>query len=78
VNFAVFPVRREFFHLRPSNQLVGLDFDSDDMVADEVAIISLGGILKMLADSTSDESFDVSRRHPAHGSGPLSLSMEQG
>jgi len=36
-----------------------LDFDSDDdMGADEVAIISWRGILEMLADGTSDESFD--------------------
>jgi hypothetical protein len=32
----------------------------------------------MLANGTSDESFDVGRRHPVHGSGPLGLSMEQG
>ena len=48
------------------------------MGADEVAILSLCGILEMLADGTSDESFDLGCRHPAHGSGPLSLSMQQG
>jgi hypothetical protein len=31
----------------------------------------------MLADGTSDESLGLGRRHPAHRSGPLSLSMEQ-
>ena len=64
--------------LQLERQLVRLDFDADDMGADEAAIVSQCGILKMLADGTRDESFDVGRRHPAHGSGPLSLSMEQG
>jgi hypothetical protein len=39
-----------------------LDFDSDDVGADEVAIIDLGRIPEMLADGTSDESFDLGRR----------------
>ncbi len=64
--------------LQLDRQLVRLDFDADDMGADEVAIIRWCGILEMLAHSTSDEGFDLGRRHPAHGSGPLRMSMEQG
>jgi hypothetical protein len=67
-----------FWRLQLDRQLVRSDFDSGDMAADEVAIVSLCGVLEMLADGTSDESFDLGRRHPAHGSGPLSLSLEQG
>ena len=47
------------------------------MGADEVSVTSLFGILEMLADGTCNQSFDLGRRNPAHGSGPLSLSMEQ-
>ena len=64
--------------LQLDRQLVGLDFDADDMGADEVAIVSLCGILKMLADGTCDESFDLGRRHPADGSGPLSCPWSRG
>jgi hypothetical protein len=39
---------------------------------------SLCGILEMLADGTSENSFDLGRRYPAHGSGTSSLSVEEG
>ena len=44
------------------------------MGADEVAILSLCGILEMLADGTSDESFDLGcrRTDPARSACPCS------
>jgi hypothetical protein len=59
-------------------QPVRLDVDADDIGADEVSVIYVRGILEMLADGPSDESFDLRRRHPTHGTGAPRLPMEQG
>src|SRR5260370_33615255 len=67
-----------FWCLQLDRQLVGSDFDSDDMGADEVAIISLCGILEMLAEGTSAEGLDLDRRHPAHRSDTPRLSVQWG
>ncbi len=66
------------WRLQFDRQLVGLDFDSDDMGVDEVAIIGLCGIPEMLTDGTSDEGFDLSRRNPAHRSDTPWLSVQEG
>jgi hypothetical protein len=55
-----------------------LHFDSDDVVADEVAIFTLCGIPKMLADGACDESLDLGRRHSAHRSDAPRLSVQKG
>src|SRR5437868_702123 len=54
--------------LQLDRQLVRLHLDSDDVVADEVAVFTFCGIPEMLADGASDESLDLGRRHPAHRS----------
>jgi hypothetical protein len=59
-------------------QLVCLDLDTDDVIADEVSVTTFCGILEMLADGASDERLDLRRRHPAHGSGTPRLPMQQG
>jgi len=67
-----------FGYLEFDRQLVRLHLDADDVGIDEVSVISLCGILEMLADGTSDESFDLGRRHPAHGSGTPGPPLEKG
>ena len=64
--------------LSSTDQLVRLDLDADDVVADEVSVITFCGILDMPADGGCDESLDLGRRHPAHRSGTPRLSVEEG
>jgi hypothetical protein len=52
-----------------------LDLHADDVVADEVSIIAFCGVLEMPADGGSDESLDLGRRHPVHGSGTFGVSV---
>ena len=49
--------------LQLDRQLVRLDLDSDDVVADEVSVITFCGILEMSTDGAPNESFDLGRRH---------------
>ena len=67
-----------FWSFELNRQLVRLRRDADDMGADQVSVISWRRILEVLADGTSDERFDLGRRHPAHGTGTPSLSMQKG
>ena len=64
--------------LQLDRQLVRLDLDSDDVVADEVAVFTFCGIPEMLADGASDERLDLSRWHPAHQSDTPRLSVQEG
>ena len=64
--------------LQLDRQLVRLDLDSDDVVADEVSVITFCGILEMSTDGAPNESFDLGRRHPANGSRTPGLSMQKG
>ena len=64
--------------LQLDRQLVRLHLDSDDVVADEVAVFTFCGIPEMLADGAFDESLDLSRGHPAHRSDTPRLSVQEG
>ena len=64
--------------LELDRQLVRLDLNADNVVADEVSVITFCGILDMLADGGCDESLDLGRRHPAHRSGTPRLSVQEG
>ena len=64
--------------LELDRQLARLDLDADDVVADEVSVITFCGILDMPADGGRDESLDLGRRHPAHRSGTPRLSVQEG
>src|SRR6266487_3233838 len=64
--------------LQLDRQLIRLDLNSDDVVADEVAVFTFCGIPEMLADGASDESLDLGRRHPAHRSATPRLSVQEG
>ena len=64
--------------LQLDRQLIRLDLNSDDVVADEVAVFTFCGIPEMLADGTSDESLHIRRRHPAHRSDTPRLSVQEG
>jgi hypothetical protein len=64
--------------LQLDRQLVRLDFDADDVVADEVAVFAFCGIPEMLADGAFDESLDLGRRRPAHQSDTPRLSVQEG
>jgi hypothetical protein len=55
-----------------------LDLDANDVVADEVSVVTFCGIFDMLADGGRDDSLDLGRRHPTHRSGTLRLSVERG
>src|SRR5205807_5059252 len=46
--------------LKLDRQLVRLDLDSDDVVADEIAVFTFCGIPEMLADGACDKSLDLS------------------
>ena len=59
-------------------QLVYLDFDADDVIADEISVATFCGILAILPDGTSDERLDFRRWHPMHATGTPRLPMEQG
>ena len=59
-------------------QKICLDLNADDVIADEVSVITFCGILDMPADGGCDESLDLGRRHPAHRSGTPRLSVEEG
>ena len=61
--------------LQLDRQLVRLDLDSDDVVGDEVSVITFCRILEMSTDGASNESFDLGRRNPVHGSRTPGLSM---
>ena len=67
-----------FLCLDLDRQLVCLQLDSDDMVADEVSVITLCAIPEMLADGACDARLDCGRRHPAHGSDTPRLSVQEG
>ena len=67
-----------FLCLELNRQLVRLQLDADDVVADEVSVITFCAIREMLADGGCDERLDFGRRHPAHGSGTPRLPMEEG
>ena len=64
--------------LQLDRQLIRLHLDSDDVVADEVAVFTFCGIPEMLADGAFDESLDLSRGHPAHRSDTPRLSVQEG
>ena len=64
--------------LQLDRQLIRLDLNADDVVADEVAIFTLCGIPKMLADGACDERLDLGRRHSAHRSDTPRLSVQEG
>jgi hypothetical protein len=55
-----------------------LDLDANDVVADEVSVITFCGIPAMAADGRCDESLYLGRRHPAHRSGTPRLSVQEG
>ena len=63
--------------LELDRQLVCLDLDADDVVADEVSVITFCGIPEMPSDGRCDESLDLGCRHPADGSGTPRLSVEE-
>src|SRR5207247_7650569 len=52
--------------LQLDRQLIRLDLNSDDLVADEVAVFTSCGIPEMLADGASDQSLYIRRRQRAH------------
>jgi hypothetical protein len=64
--------------LELDRQLLRLHLDSDDVVADEVAVFTFCGIPEMFADGTSDESLDLGRGHAAHRSDTPRLSVQEG
>ena len=64
--------------LQLDRQSVCLDLDADDVVANEVSVITFCGIPEMPADGRCDESPDLGRRHPAGGSGTPRLSVQEG
>src|SRR5260370_5581203 len=64
--------------LQLDRQLVRLHLDSDDVVADEVAVFTFCGIPEMLADGGCDERLDLGRRHPPHRSDPPRLPVREG
>ena len=63
--------------LEVDDQKICLDLDADDVVADEVSVITFCGILGMPADGGCDASLDLGRRHPAHRSGTPGLSVQE-
>ena len=63
--------------LQLDRQLVRLHLDADDVVANEVSVITFCGIPEMPADGRCDESLDLGRRHPAHRSGTLRLPVQE-
>ena len=67
-----------FLCLELNRQLVRLQLDADDVVADEVSVITFCAIREMLADGACDARLDFGRRHPAHGSGTPRLPMQEG
>src|SRR5215471_147658 len=66
------------FCLELNRQLLCLQLDSDDVVADEVSAITFCAIPELLADGACDARLDFGRRHPANRSGPRGLPMEEG
>jgi hypothetical protein len=64
--------------LELDRQLARLDLDANDVVADEVSVITFCGIPEIPADDGGNESLDLGRRHPPHRSGTLRLSVEEG
>src|SRR5438067_2332258 len=64
--------------LQLDRQLIRLDLNSDDVVADEVSASTFCVIPEMLADGASDESLHIRRRHPAHRSDTPRLSVQEG
>jgi hypothetical protein len=67
-----------FLCVQLDRQLIRVHLDSDDVVADEVAVFTFCGIPEMLADGASDESLDLGRWHPAHQSDTPRLSVQEG
>ena len=51
--------------------------NANDVVADEVSVITFCGILDMPADGRRNESLDLGCRHPAHRSGTPRLSVQE-
>ena len=64
--------------LELDRQLARLDLNADNVVADEVSVITFCGILEVLAHGGCDASLDLRRRHPAHRSGTSRLSVQEG
>src|SRR2546430_9242447 len=67
-----------FLGLELNRQLVCLQFDSHDVVADEASVITFCAIPEMLADGACDARLDLGRRHPANRSGTRGLPVEEG
>jgi hypothetical protein len=67
-----------FWCLHLDRQLVRLHLDSDDVLADEVAVFAFCGIPEMLADGACDENLDLGRRQAAHRSDTPRLSVQEG
>ena len=63
--------------LELDRQLVCLDLDANDVVVEEVSVITFYGIPEILADGAADESLDLGRWHTAHRSGALRLSVKE-
>jgi len=57
--------------------LVGLHFDSHDVVGNEPLIGNFVRGFDVLADRLKDECFDLGRRNPADISGSISPSVEE-
>ena len=49
-----------------NRQLVCLQLDANDVIADEVLVITFCGMLEMLAHGGSDQRLELGRRHPAN------------
>src|SRR5262249_36074820 len=66
-----------FLRLELNRQLVRLQLDPHDMIADKLSVITFCGLHEMLAHSGCDARLDFGRRHPRHGARTLGLPMEQ-
>src|SRR5262249_49125891 len=51
--------------LQLDDQLICLDFDANDVVADEVSVSTFCAIFEMFAHGRVDQSFDLGRGHPS-------------
>ena len=64
--------------LHLDDQLICLDLDANDVVADEVSVSTFCVIPEMLAHGGCDARLDFGCRHPANRSGTRGLPMEEG
>ena len=56
--------------------MIRLQLDPDDVIADEVAVVTVCAPPEMLAHGGHDVRLDLGRRHPANGAGTLGLPLQ--